>query len=203
MKKIILAVLYTLYFITSSYAQNVDDVMKNVISQYANAKNISADFHITSTQMNEKGTIVMNNDKFRILSDDYKCWYNGKTQWVYTSVTGEVNIIEPTAEELELTNPYLAVLSFKKQYKPTLKSKNNLEFQVQLNSVIKSSDIRQIVLTIQKKEYKIIKAIVTLTDGSIQTIKFSNYRRNINVGSKTFVFDRRLVPIGTQLNDLR
>lgn len=203
MKKVIYIIIFSLCISAYGYAQSVNDIMNNIVAQYTKSGCFSADFSIRSKQFNTKGTIIMNSDKFRILSQDYKCWYDGKTQWVYTPSMGEVGVIEPTLEELEQSNPYLAVMSFKKHYAPSLKSQDNTNFQILLKAIKKDSDIYQIELFVRKSDNKITKTIVLMRDGSIQTISFSNYNDKEKISSNIFKFDKQLVPAGTQLNDLR
>lgn len=184
-------------------AQTVNAVLNNVTAEFKKAKNISADFTVTSAHGNTKGSIVMSGVKFRILSDDIKCWYNGKDEWIYTIATGEVNLIEPDTETLEASNPYLAVMSYGSNYLAKMKSKTEYYYIVELYAKNKNVEHKKIQLTINKNTNRISTAVVTLSDNSTQTIRLSNYRVNENIPASTFVFDGKLVPSGTPVIDLR
>ena len=56
----------------------------------------------------------MKGEKFLLDADGVKTWFDGRTQWSYLTNSDEVNISEPTPEELQSINPY-ALLSIYKQ----------------------------------------------------------------------------------------
>ena len=203
MKRTLSVLILLMALALPTYAVEVNSIMDKVVLEYTKSKRINADFTITSSQINTSGSIVMDGKMFRILTSDYKCWYDGKTQWIYTSLTGEVNIIEPTDNELETANPYLAVVSYKKLYNASLKSQTSTDYVVNLTSKLKTSDIKSLQIVVNKKTYNISKAVAVLSDGSTQTIVFTNYRKNVNISGRTFVFNKTMVPAGTEIVDLR
>lgn len=203
MRKILYAICVALLNIGIGNAQNVNVIMKNVLNKFNTSKTISADFTINSTQMSAKGTIVMSGKKFRILTNDYMCWYDGKTQWVYTTYTGEVNLLEPSKEELEANNPYFAVMRYNTNFKPVLHSQTDADYLVKLTSRNIYVDMSYLILTIDKKTYQVKKAIAKMIDESTQIIELNNYKVDEKLDPKVFVFDKEMVPQGTQVIDLR
>lgn len=203
MKKIAFVLMLLFTSATLCQAQTVNTIMNKVLNKFNTSKTMSADFLIASSQMNATGTIVMNGKKFRIMTKDYICWYDGLTQWVYTTATDEVNVLEPSKEELESNNPYFAVMRYNSKYRPSLKSQTDTEYIVQLTSRNMYVDVSNIVLTIDKASYKITKAVATMIDDSTQTIEFTNYKTDENIPATVFVYDSKLVPQGTQVIDLR
>ncbi|MBQ5467166.1 MAG: hypothetical protein IIT60_07925, partial [Muribaculaceae bacterium] len=96
--------LFSLIFILAAIsvqAQNATAIFNKVVSTFKASGTVSASYSMNGS----KGTIVMQGTKFRILANDVKSWFNGKTQWTYSDQTGEVNIIDPTSQELQMTNP--------------------------------------------------------------------------------------------------
>lgn len=202
MKKFLLLLLVAIFFLPIK-AQTADAVMSKVQQDFSRAKNIKADFVMSSSQMNAKGSILMSGKKFCVLTNDFKSWYDGKTQWIYSTATGEVNILEPSLETLELNNPYLAVMDYSANYNATLKSNGGNNYVVNLIAKNKSADIKNIQLKINKKNNRIIEVKALMTDDDVQIIQFSNYRINENISSSAFVFDDKMIPKGTPIIDLR
>lgn len=202
MKKYIITLFALIISTSVCNAQSVTEIMNKVLEKFNTSKTMSADFAIVSPDFNVNGTIVMNGKKFRIQSKDYICWYDGVTQWVYTTVTNEVNILEPSKEELESNNPYLAIMRYNTKYKPSLVSQTDNSYVVKLTSRNPYVDMSNICLTITKNTYKIVKAVITMIDETTQTVSFSDYKAE-NLPTSVFVFDNKMVPQGTPLIDLR
>ena len=111
MKRIFATCLLAVAVALGAAAQNAGDVLNKTIAAYKNVKGISASYVVTSSQGSNSGKIEMKGNKFRITSPDLMCWYDGTTQWAYSTSTGEVNVTEPTAEEMQMSNPYAALAS--------------------------------------------------------------------------------------------
>lgn len=56
------------------------------------------------------GNMSMSGKAFTLDTPDMKVWFDGKTQWSYPPSADEVNISEPTADEIAQVNP-LSILS--------------------------------------------------------------------------------------------
>lgn len=178
-------------------------ILDNVISQYSKDKTISADFFISSLQGQTKGSIVMAGNKFRLLSREAKCWYNGAVQWSYSTATDEVNITKPTQEELQMSNPYAAINSFKNYNIALLKSNTASNYLLRLIPKIINSSFKEIRLSVAKSTYHLVKIIFILDDNSTYTTTISNYKAGGNYPQSTFIFNKKEVPKGTQIVDLR
>ena len=97
-------------------AQTPTAILDKCVAATNAAGGLTADYSITSSEGTSHGTIAMQGNKFRIISPEAKCWYDGKIQWSWSPVTAEVNITSPTADELQLTNPISAVQHFKSSF---------------------------------------------------------------------------------------
>lgn len=178
-------------------------VLNSVISQYNKDKNVSADFLMSSAQGQSNGSIVMSGNKFRLLSSDAKCWYDGTTQWAYSTATDEVNITKPTNEELQMSNPYVAINSFRDYNITLLKSNIASNYLLQLIPKSTGSQIKEIHLSVAKSSYHPVKIIFVLDGNSTYTTIISNYKAGGNYPQSTFVFNKKDVPNGTSVVDLR
>lgn len=184
-------------------AQSANDILQKVIDTYNHSKGISADYVMSYDKSNDCGSIVMDGKKFRILSDDLKCWYDGTTQWAYSSMTGEVNITTPTHEELQLSNPYAALVGFRNSSNVSMVTTPDDQYMLSLIPQSADSDVRLIQLFVGIKNCQIEKAVFVMADNSQYTITVSNYATGKSFSIATFKFDSRYVPAGTQVVDLR
>ena len=163
---------------------------------------VTADYSITSDQGTSKGTIAMQGNKFRILSPEAKCWYDGKTQWSWSPVTSEVNITTPTADELQMTNPIAAVQHFKSSFNmKRAKAKTADTYVIKLTPK-KKDNIKTLWLYFDEKTSLLRTARFEMQDKSVYVIKITGYKHKTQSAS-TFTFDKNMVPAGTQVVDLR
>ena len=204
MKRLSYILLMIVAVFSAQAAGNADAIINQVVNTYRAAKGISADY-ITTDQGQTSGNIAMKGEKFRMLSADLKCWYNGTLQWSYTPVTEEVNITQPTAEELQMVNPYSIISSFRQSFSTQLlKSATASNHEVQmLPKNGKATDIKSVRLTINKTTNLPVKIIFELKDMSSVIVTLSHYKTGQNLSDNTFVFNKTMVPAGTPVVDLR
>lgn len=185
----------------SASAQTPQQVLDKAIAALSGT--VSAGYSIKSSQGTMSGTIVISGSKFRMLSKDVKCWYDGKTQWTYSSATQEVNVTTPTAAELSMTNPMAAAQSFKKNCN-MWKAAGQIAGQYAIMLQPKGkSDISKIYLYITNGSNLLRSAHFQMKDGSRFTITLSNYKTKVSVPASTFSYEASQVPAGTQVVDLR
>jgi outer membrane lipoprotein-sorting protein len=200
MKKILVLMLAVLA-VGVCKAEDAGTIITKVIANYSQSKSFSATYSAKSSQGASAGSITMMGNKFRILSNELKCWYDGKTQWAYSPATGEVNVTNPSAEELQMTNPYLAAMSFKNNYNATLVA-SGVNYVIKLLPKRKNAEISQAYLTISR-DYKIQKATFTQRNRSVVSVVISKYKSGGRYSGSTFVFNKKYVPKGAQVVDLR
>lgn len=205
MKRIFNILLFIAAVVSMQAAGNADAIINKVVKTYRAANGISVNYIITTDQGQTSGNIAMRGEKFRMLSADLKCWYNGTLQWSYTPVTEEVNITQPTAEELQMVNPYSIISSFRQTFSTQLlKSATASNHEVQmLPKNGKSTDIKSVRLTINRTTSLPVKIIFELKDRSSVIVTLSNYKTQQNFPDNTFVFNKAMVPAGTPVVDLR
>lgn len=184
----------------SAKAQSAGEVVNRVLAAYRNSGGIEASYSVSSIQGSTSGTIAMQGDKFRILSNDLRCWYDGNSLSTYSSLTREVNITTPTQDELLTTSPYIAITELQKASTMSLKTSGSN--YIVTFSPKSGNSLAKVVMT-ASSSYRILKAVFTLTDGNSFTIDITNYVTGKNYKESTFKFDKSLVPAGTEVVDLR
>jgi outer membrane lipoprotein-sorting protein len=193
-----------LFFTTlAAFAQTPVSVLDKAVSVLKSSGTVTASYSVVAKAGTGAGTIAMSGVKYRILAHGMKSWYDGKTQWSYSTATGEVDITNPTASDLEMTNPYAAAQSFKTNFN-MWKARTQLPGSYTIKLVPKKkSNIKQILLYISTKSYQIQKAKFEMSDNSVYLIAISNYKTHVNLPASTFTFDKSFVPKGAQVVDLR
>ena len=194
MKKLILWAMLLLS-IGTCQAQNATQIFDRTVAAYKAAGAVRASYSMGSS----KGNIVMKGNQFRILANNIKSWYDGKTQWTYSSATQEVNISTPSANQLVMVNPLAAAQSLKAGYSMSAK-KSGTGYVLTLKPKAKSKVV-SIALYVSKN-YVLTKAVYTTNKGS-QTLTISNYKTKVATSASTFKFSKNQVPAGTEVVDLR
>ena len=98
---------------------------KEVLDKTASAFRQSGGIHATFTvqtyvksklQNTSSGNIRLKGDKFLLDAEGVKTWFDGRTQWSYVAGNDEVNVAQPTSEELQSINPYAFLSIYEKGY---------------------------------------------------------------------------------------
>ncbi|MDO4971884.1 MAG: LolA-like putative outer membrane lipoprotein chaperone [Bacteroidales bacterium] len=176
-------------------AQNATQIFDRTVAAYKAAGAVSANYSMGSS----RGTIVMKGSQFRILANNLKSWYDGKTQWTYSVATDEVNVSTPSAQQLVMVNPLAAAQTLKSGYSMSAK-KNGSGYVLTLKPKAKSN-VTSVTLYISSA-YVLTKAVYTTKKGS-ETLTISNYKTKVSTTAATFKFDKMQVPAGTEVVDLR
>ena len=92
--------LLTILTILSSFMANLEQ------------KTLQSAFTVTVAEevnapMNYPGEIIMQGNKFRLEMMDIEAAYDGKTMYMYSGQTDELNLSNPTEQELLEANPFL------------------------------------------------------------------------------------------------
>lgn len=156
MKKIFTLLFIFLATASINHAQNATDILNKTSQKLSTCGGIDANFEATTySGSNVSGTstgqINIKGGKFKITSHQMTVWFDGKSQWAMFNGAGEVNVTEPTAEELQSINPYTFVNLYKKGYKHALSHTNyngKKCYEVLLRAQSKAQDIQEMRIVI-------------------------------------------------------
>lgn len=183
-------------------AQSPAQMLDKCVSAINASGGVTANYSISSSQGTSTGTISMQGNKFRVVSPDAKCWYDGTTQWSWSPLTGEVNITTPTAEDLQMTNPIAAVRHFKANFNmKKAKAQTSKTYAIKLTPKKKDS-IKTLWLYFDETTSLLRTARFEMSDKSVYIIKITGYKHK-SLPASTFKFDKSQVPAGTEIVDLR
>lgn len=183
-------------------AQTPTAILDKCVAAINASGGVTANYTITMADGTSSGTIAMQGNKFRVISPEAKCWYDGTTQWSWSPMTGEVNITSPTAGELQMTNPIAAVSHFKANFNmKRAKAKTSKTLVIKLTPK-KKDNIKTLWLYFDETTSLLRTARFEMSDKSVYVIKITGYKHKA-LPSSTFTFDKSQVPAGTQVVDLR
>jgi outer membrane lipoprotein-sorting protein len=212
MKKTIL-ILFCCYVATSwATAQKAETVLDKASAAYEKSNGISA-FFAANIQYEKQGisesfegTIEMKGDKFVLKTPDTYTWYDGKTQWAYVVRTDEVNLSNPSGDELQFTNPMILLRTYKKGFNLTYigeSTSDNGKIADDVLLVSKSkNDIEKIEIQIEKSSSLPVRLTVTMKNGLRSVIRISKMTTGANQPDATFVFNPADYP-DVEVVDLR
>ncbi len=206
---ITLILLFLSWGFSSASAQEGAAALDKAVDKFNVSNDVSATFTLTMHNAmgdpitQQTGTIKLSGNRFYWNTDEMEVWYDGKTQWTYVKAIEEVNLSEPTAEEISAINPYSLVAHYKKLFdvKP-LPSEKNQEAVVELTPKKSGSNLDRIVVTLNRTTWTPSCFKLYTSDRSHTKIVISKYTPGQKFPSKTFIFDKGQYP-QAELIDLR
>lgn len=200
------------FFVFPASAQSGADILDKSAKSLEQAGGVTADFalHIRSDaqQLSEsfEGVLHMKGDKFVLLTPDLQTWYDGKTQWSYVPRNEEVNVTEPTGEELQQINPTILLGQYKKNFTAKLKGESTAAsgktaYDVELTPK-KKGDIVKVELQIEKSTSLPARIVVEEKNGARTLIQIDKLSTDHNQPDSFFVFDTNRHP-EAEIIDLR
>lgn len=181
-------------------AQSAKTVLDKTAAVVSNKDGVSAGFKITDGQYgNLSGTIAVKGQKFQASTPQVNVWFDGKTQWTLMKSSNEVNVSNPTANELAAINPYNFINIYRSGYKYDMKTVGK-EFQVHLTATDKSRKIQEMYINVNKSSY-VPSQVKMLRGGKWSTITISNFKK-ASLSDSQFRFNSKSYP-NAEIIDLR
>lgn len=186
------------------HAQDAATVLAKTIATYNASGAVAIDYQLRMPDgTSQKGTVSMKGRKYRIIADGLKCWYDGKTLWTYSTISGEVNVSEPADDELQMCNPYLALTQMRNRchvYRAFTQVAGY--YTLKLVPKRKMEQVKQLLIYVKNGSDSISKIVFDTVNSERYVTTVLNYKR-ISVSDNTFTFDKTQVPAGTEIIDLR
>lgn len=166
------------------HAQQTDakTVMERVAESFRKAGGIRAGFTVSASTGSSSGSICLKGDKFVLEAGGVTTWFDGRTQWSYLVSSDEVNVSEPTADELQSLNPYAWLSLYRNGYRAEVGKMNNsresaLYYKVILAATDKRRDVQSIVLHVSRKDYRPVRIICSSGEESRPTLSLPPVRQ--------------------------
>ncbi|HEY5500105.1 MAG TPA: LolA-like putative outer membrane lipoprotein chaperone [Bacteroidales bacterium] len=215
MKRITLFLISSLIYCSVAFAQNdakALDLLNKASAAYTKAGGVKAGFTLKVLEYGGKpkdtlsGTIRLKGSKFKLEVEEMITWFDGKNQWVYLTNNSEVNLSNPSEEELLMINPVNVFQLYKHGYNcKWLGEKNEAGksvLRVILSPKNKNEVVQSIVASFDKASYRPISIIITNKDKSGSRITIPTYLTGQTYPDALFVFQQKSYP-NTEVIDLR
>lgn len=209
---------YILYFITGlltlpafSQSKEAKDLLDKTSEAIRKSGDIRIGFDIKVLDKlqpagNYKGDIKLKAEKFVLETEDAITWFDGETQWTYMKGSDEVNISNPTQEEIQSINPYALLSIYKNGYNYRMGKTKSFQgkavSEVILESTDKERDLSKLNLYITPLINRLVYLEAELKDGTRNEITITAYEGGVSYSDNEFSFDKTKYP-DTEIIDLR
>lgn len=193
-------------------AQNAKDILDKANLAYNKAGGITASFTVNTedvkgkTVYSQDGKAYLKGNKFKIDVPDGITWFDGKTQWVYAKGSDEVNVSNPTGEELAGVSPSVLLslykAGFKLNYKGEKKEKAKTVYIVELIPLGKKTEFSKMIVTIDKATNIFTSVSTYGKDGVDNHLIINKIQTGVSLADNIFIFNKKEYP-GVEVIDLR
>ncbi len=196
-------------------AQNVDgganELMKKVSLQYQ--KYSTMQFHYTLKTTKADKTLGVSEGDFYLKGNKYKTSFagiqyfcDGTSIWSYDKSANEVSIYEyDPDDDQNLMNPQRILKDWSAQFRAKFirdEFVNNVQYSIVDLTPKTTQSYYRIRVYIVKTSLKIAKIAVYDKDNSIYTYSIEQFKNDISLDDKIFVFDKSKYS-GVEVNDMR
>lgn len=207
--KLLLSVFGMLCLALPAVAQQPDarEILDRAADAFRRAGGVRVTFSVRAPEGNTNGVIRLKGDKFLLETEGMTTWFDGRTQWSYLASSDEVNLSEPTSEELESINPYAWLSLYKQGYKLKLAPIGNASdattCKVVMTAARRSQEMQCVILYIEKGSYRPLKfSMVRRGSKEAVLVLINSCETGKEYADSLFVFDREDYPTA-ELIDLR
>ena len=166
------------------------------------APSLTATFLLDSDNGQIPGSLTMSGRCFKLITDRLSIWYDGKTQWTYIPKNEEVNITEPTADELLETNPVEIINASMSKYSARVVRTEGSVRTIELKPLKPGSSIVSAELSIDTARNLPTRVVAVFTNGSRLIANIANVKIGKAIPRSAFVYDTKLHP-SAETVDLR
>lgn len=197
--------------LSAQKGREAKQVLDKAARAFKEADGIEASFTLTAyqhgtAQQSMKGSIRLQGEMFRLDTPDIITWFDGKTQWSYLTQNNEVNVANPTREELQSINPYSFLSLYKQGYNYKLGSHTLHEgtpvYEVNLLAEDPDLQIADLTIYIGKSDYRPLYIKVKEAGRSYNVITIDSYKSGLHWPKSEFAFDTKQYP-DVEVIDLR
>lgn len=216
--KTIRSIILTLSFIlvsAASFAQSSTEskiILDKASQLFEQSEGVKLSFTLSPDNPNggafepQEGVAFVKGNKFKLDMPYSTTWFDGITQWVLLNDANEVNISNPTPQELVSISPLGLLNMYKTEYvlkKPAQRNYNGKVItEIEMTPIKKSQDFMSLTISLDNKTNSVVMIRFTTRDGNKNKLTISNYNSNNKFTNDLFRFNKNNHP-GVEIIDLR
>lgn len=202
MKRFVFSIICSIISL-SLFATSPRSILDKTANIFKSAPYCDIDYTITMGGDHENGKITIQGEKFHNKMSNMEIWFDGKNMWSFNKENDEVNITEPTKQQIAKMNPYAFLNIYKKGFKiETGKSAKDYN-EVVLTAQAPKASISKIIVRVNKVSYQPQYIKMTYAKNGEMEIKLTSYKKGIKKQSDSFFrFNKQKHP-HTDIIDLR
>ena len=180
------------------------DILRRAADTFLREGGVYVSFSLRSSEGLSSGTLRLKGEKFVLEAGGMTTWFDGHTQWTYLPSSDEVNISEPTDEELQTLNPYAWLYLYDREYDlQSLPAETSGQYKIEMSARSVGEQVERLVLWLDKSGLHPVKFSLTLAGNVEPTlITVRDYRTRQPYTDAMFVFDPGEYPTA-EVIDLR
>lgn len=196
---IVFALIHFTLRVTAS--EDAPSILKRLYNRFNNHP-VEVTFKVNSRGSSPGGVLVLDKDRFTIKTDDLSTWYDGHTQWTLSPSIKEVNVINPTQEELAEINPLLILHSMSTFFNTELGDAPAGHYILKLVSKDKDYPISSATITIKNGDWTPTEITVVANTGEQYSFVIKKVNNLNKIDKNYFQFNPKEHP-DVQIIDLR
>ena len=167
------------------------DILRRAADTFLREGGVYVSFSLRSSEGLSSGTLRLKGEKFVLEAGGMTTWFDGHTQWTYLPSSDEVNISEPTDEELQTLNPYAWLYLYDREYDlQSLPAETSGQYKIEMSARSAGVQVERLVLWLDKSGLHPVKFSLTLAGNVEPTlITVRDYRTRQPYTDAMFVFD--------------
>ena len=180
------------------------DILRRAADTFLREGGVYVSFSLRSSEGLSSGTLRLKGEKFVLEAGGMTTWFDGHTQWTYLPSSDEVNISEPTDEELQTLNPYAWLYLYDREYDlQSLPAETSGQYKIEMSARSAGEQVERLVLWLDKSGLHPVRFSLTLAGNVEPTlITVRDYRTRQPYTDAMFVFDPGEYPTA-EVIDLR
>ena len=179
------------------------DILRRAADTFLREGGVYVSFSLRSSEGLSSGTLRLKGEKFVLEAGGMTTWFDGHTQWTYLPSSDEVNISEPTDEELQTLNPYAWLYLYDREYDlQSLPAETSGQYKIEMSARSAGEQVERLVLWLDKSGLHPVKFSLTLAGNVEPTLITVRYRTRQPYTDAMFVFDPGEYPTA-EVIDLR